>query len=396
MLTPITSQIETATGRYAQEFWNLAVFLHTHPEIGLQEFQAVEQLTGLLESHGFTVEHGIAGLPTAFRATYAAGGASAPTVAFIAEYDALPDIGHACGHNLIAAMSAGAGIVLSQVQPVLPGQIVVLGTPAEEGLGGKITMVRQGVFAEIDAALMIHPHDCDMKRRWNLAACMIDVEFRGKAAHAASNPHDGVNALDAMLLLFQQIGLLRQQVTADVRIHGIITHGGAVANVIPEYTRAEFIVRASELQRLHTMVDRFTQCVKGAALSTGTRDTISIHQDAVYEPLLTNNVLMELFAEKMRLLDVEMDEQDPFEFGGSSDIGNVSQVVPTIHPYGNIAAPGQTLIGHSREFAQAAISESGRLGMIRGIQALAMCGADLFAHPEILAAAKAEFKQAPR
>jgi amidohydrolase len=393
MLEAIKHQIQTISKELEETLWEVAAFIHEHPEIGLEEFLAVERLTDLLETHGFTIERGIAGLETAFRASYELDGITRPTIAFIAEYDALPEIGHACGHNLIATISAGAGIVLSKLSKELQGRILVLGTPAEEGIGGKIPMVRRGTFDEIDAAMMVHPGDKDVKRRWNLAACMVDIEFRGKAAHAASEPHEGVNALDAMIHLFHTIGLLRQQVTADVRIHGIITHGGTAANVIPEYTRAQFIVRAAELSRMYAVLDQFNNCVKGAALVTGTQETIHINTERLYEPLLTNNVLMECYADNMRLLGVEVEEQSPFELGGSSDIGNVSQVVPAIHPTGSIVDGGQQLTCHSREFTIAAKTARAKLGMLRGIQALAMCGADLLGNPAVLEAVKHEFQQ---
>jgi len=393
MLEAIKQQIQNEAKRLEDEMWDVAVFIHEHPELGLEEFQAVKKLSGLLEAHGFTVERGITGLETAFRASYRLNRKASPTIAFLAEYDALPDIGHGCGHNLIGAMSVGAGIVLSKMKDGLQGRVVVLGTPAEEGLGGKITMVRQGVFDDIDAALMVHPGSRDIKRKWNLAALTVSVEFRGKASHAASNPYEGINALDAMLQLFNNIGLLRQQVTDDVRIHGIITHGGTATNIIPDYTRGRFVVRASELSRTYVVLEKFKTCVKGAALATGATENIEVETDSIYEPLMTNDVIMELYAENMRLLGVEVEEQSRLELGGSSDIGNVTQVVPAIHPTGSIVEKGQELVGHSREFAQASKSKRAKLGMIRGIQALAMCVADLLGNPDTLKAAKKEFRR---
>jgi metal-dependent amidase/aminoacylase/carboxypeptidase family protein len=202
-----------------------------------------------------------------------------------------------------------------------------------------------------------------------------------------------VNALDAMILLFNNIGLLRQQLANDVRIHGIITHGGTAANVIPEYTRAKFIVRATELSRTYEILEKFKNCVKGAALATGATEHVEFEADSVYEPLMTNNVIMDLYAENMRQLGIDVQEQSPSELGGSSDIGNVSQVVPAIHPSLRISKNGQELVGHSHEFARAAKSEYAKLAMMRGIQALAMCGADLLGNSEILKAAKEEFQQ---
>ena len=393
MLDAIKQKIQQEVCKIEDDLWDTAVFIHEHPELGLQEFQAVERLTGLLEQHGFIIEREIAGMKTAFRATYTLNGASKPTIAYLAEYDALPEVGHACGHNLIGVMSVGAGIALSKIRDGLSGRIVVLGTPDEEGGGGKIVMVKQHVFDDIDAAMMIHPGSKDVKRKWNLAAFSVFVEFFGKPAHAAAKPFDGINALDAMIQLFVNVGLLRQQLTDDVRIHGIITHGGVAANIIPEYTRAKFVVRASELARTYQVLEKFKNCVRAAALATGAQERIHLDEDSIYEPLLPNNTLIDLYAENMKRLGVDVEEQSPGELGGSSDIGNVSQVVPAIHPSGSIVSPGVDIPGHSHEFAAAAKSERAKIAMTRGIQALAMCGADLLGNAEILNAVKEEFQQ---
>ncbi len=397
MLEKIKQQIQKEAERIEQEMWETALFIHEHPELGSEEFQAVEKLTRLLEKHGFAVERGVAGLKTAFRATYALDGSTSPTVAYLAEYDALPEIGHACGHNLIGVMSAGAGILLSKLKNGLKGRAVVLGTPDEEGGGGKIAMIKEGIFHGIDAAMMVHPGgSANIKRKWNLAAFPVVVEFHGKPAHAAAKPFEGVNALDAMILLFNNIAQLRQQLKDDVRIHGIITHGGAAANIIPEYTRGEFAVRASVLNRTHEVLEKFKNCVKAAALATGATETIHIDRDKAYEPLMTNSVLLDLYGSNTRLLGVEIEEQAPSEFGGSSDMGNVSQVVPAIHPTGGIAEPGTEIAGHSREFAEASKSERAKTAMMHGMQALAMCGADLLGNPDTLKAVKEEFQQSNR
>lgn len=393
MLDVIKQEIQQEAYNIEEDMWEAALFIHEHPELGSQEFEAVQRLTGLLEKHGFSVERGIAGLKTAFRATYTLNGTSTPTVAYLAEYDALPEMGHACGHNLIGVMSVGAGIALSKIRTGLTGRIVVLGTPDEEGGGGKIQMVKQHVFDDIDAAMMIHPGSKDVKRKWNLAAFSVFVEFFGKPAHAAAKPFEGINALDAMIQLFVNVGLLRQQLTDDVRIHGIITHGGAAANIIPEYTRAKFVVRASELARTYNVLEKFKHCVNAAALATGATERIHLDTESIYEPLLTNNTLLDVYAENMQRLGVDIEEQSLSELGGSSDIGNVSQVVPAIHPTGGIAGPGVDIPGHSYEFAQAAKSELAKIAMLRGIQALAMCGADLLGNPEVLQAVKHEFQQ---
>lgn len=394
MLKKIKQQIQKEAVRIEQEMWETALFIHEHPELGSEEFQAVEKLTNLLERHGFAVEHEVAGLKTAFRATFALNGHSSPTVAYLAEYDALPEVGHACGHNLIGVMSAGAGILLSKLKDGLKGRIIVLGTPDEEGGGGKISMIKEGVFHDIDAAMMIHPSGSgDIKRKWNLAAFPVVVEFHGKPAHAASKPHEGINALDAMIQLFNNIALLRQQLKDDVRIHGVITHGGAASNIIPEYTRGTFAVRASELDRTYEVLEKFKNCVKAAALATGATENIHIDFEKAYQPLMTNNVLLDLYGENMQSLGVAVEEQSASELGGSSDMGNVSQVVPAIHPSGGIVEPGQEIVGHSHEFAAASKSERAKTAMMHGMQALAMCGVDLLGNADTLRAVKEDFQQ---
>lgn len=393
MLDAIKQEIQREVCKIEDDLWDTAVFIHEHPEPGLQEFQAVEKLTGLLEHHGFTIERDIAGMKTAFRATYTLNGTLAPTVAYLAEYDALPEVGHACGHNLIGVMSVGAGIALSKIRHGLRGRIVVLGTPDEEGGGGKIAMVKQHVFDDIDAAMMIHPGSKDVKRKRNLAAFSVFVEFFGKPAHAAAKPFEGINALDAMIQLFVNVGLLRQQLTDDVRIHGIITHGGVAANIIPEYTRAKFVVRASELARTYQVLEKFKNCVRAAALATGTKERTHLDENSIYEPLLPNNTLIDLYAENMKRLGVDVEEQLPGELGGSSDIGNVSQVIPAIHPTLSIVSSGVDIPGHSHEFAIAAKSEQAKIAMTKGVQALALCGSDLLGNIEVLSAVKAEFQQ---
>lgn len=388
----IKQDIQKEALHIEQDMWDAALFMHEHPELGRQEFLACDRLTSSLAEHGFQVEKGLAGLDTAFRAEYSFDGQDSPSIAYLAEYDALPEMGHACGHNLIGAMSVGAGIALSKIRDGLKGRIVVLGTPDEEGGGGKISLINHGAFQDIDAAMMIHPGARDIKRKWNLAAFSVLVEFRGKPAHAAATPADGINALDAMIQLFNSVGLLRQQLTSDVRIHGIITQGGTAANIIPDFTSAKFLIRASELNRTYDVLEKFKQCVRGAALATGATEQVTVDLENKYEPLMTSNLLMDLYAENMGLLGVQVEEQPFSELGGSSDIGNVSQVVPAIHPTGRIFPPGKEAPGHSHEFALAAKSDQARLAMLQGIQALAMCGVDLLGKPTILQAVKDEFQ----
>ena len=223
----------------------IADTIHANPELGFQEFKAASLLTGVLEEDGFSVERGVAGMETAFIATLRGQG-DEPVVAFLAEYDALPGLGHACGHNIIAAAAVGAGLALGTVLPDLAGTIQVIGTPAEEGGGGKVIMVDAGIFDGVDAAMMIHPSGRNLLGRGALTAYPVTLEFYGRPAHAAAKPDEGINALETMILTYNGINALRQHLRDDVRIHGIITHGGDAPNIVPEYTKAEFIVRAAD------------------------------------------------------------------------------------------------------------------------------------------------------
>jgi amidohydrolase len=237
----ITAAIDAA----ADDLVALARRIHAHPETAFNEHQAAAWLTETLARHGFVVERGIAGLETAFRAEIR-GVRPGPTVAILAEYDALPELGHACGHNLIACAAVGAGIGLAAVRDALPGTVLVLGTPAEEGGGGKVIMLQRGAFAGVDAAMMFHPAGYTVAERPSLASYRLTVRFAGKAAHAAAAPYEGVNALDALIQTFTAVGLLRQQLRDDARVHGIITYGGAAPNIIPDRAEAVFTCRAAD------------------------------------------------------------------------------------------------------------------------------------------------------
>ncbi|MCL0029594.1 M20 family metallopeptidase [Dehalococcoidia bacterium] len=359
------------------ELIELSDRIHKNPELGFEEHKACAWLTDMLSEHGFEVERGVAGLKTAFRATFT-GSKEHPRVALLAEYDALPEIGHACGHNIIAASSVGAAIALSKLN--LPGTVVVLGTPAEEGGGGKIIMIEQGAFKGIDAAMMIHPSDQNLIWKGSLAIKQIRMKFKGKSAHAAAKPEKGINALDAVIQTFNNINALRQHLTEDVRIHGIITHGGVKPNMVPDYAEAYFYVRALEENYLLEVLEKVKNCAKGAALAQGAKVEFEIGRG--YRSHKPNHALAEAFEANLLALGVKPDR--PPEHGGigSSDIGDVSHVVPAIHPY--ISITEGELPGHSPEFAEAACSEKGHRGLVIGAKALAMTAIDLFIH-DILA-----------
>jgi len=365
------------------EIIELSDRIHKNPELGFEEYKACAWLTDMLSQHGFEVERGVADLKTAFRATFTGSrehsfdsAQDRPRVALLAEYDALPEIGHACGHNIIAASSVGAAIALSKLN--LPGTVVVLGTPAEEGGGGKIIMIEQGVFKGIDAAMMIHPSDQNLISEGSLAVKQIRMKFKGKSAHAAAKPEKGINALDAVIQTFNNINALRQHLTEDVRIHGIITHGGVKPNIVPDYAEAYFYVRALDENYLLEVLEKVKNCAKGAALAQGAKVEFEVGRG--YRSRRLNHALVEAFTANLLALGVKPD--DPPEHGGmgSSDIGDVSHVVPTIHPY--ISITEGEVPGHSREFAEAACSEKGHQGLLIGAKALAMTAIDLFVSEE--------------
>jgi amidohydrolase len=307
-------------------------------------------------------------------------------VAILAEYDALPGLGHACGHNLIGAAAVGAGLAMQSALSELAGTVQVIGTPGEEGGGGKAIMVDGGVFDGVDAAMMVHPSSKNLTRRSSLTSYKIQIEFFGKPAHAAAKPDEGINALEAMILTYNGINALRQHLRDDARIHGIITHGGDAPNIVPEYTAARFYVRAADSPYTVEVIEKIRGCAEGAALATGARLEFSEYAPH-YDDRLPNHKLYDLAEANMAALDLELAAPD--ERMGSSDMGNVSQVVPSMHPY--VAIGPEEMGGHTAEFCAAAGSPAGHEGMIKAAKLMAMTAVDLLAEPANLAEAKEEF-----
>ena len=371
------------------ELIKISSAIHGQPELAFQEHKAAALLCDALAARGFTVKRGVGGLATAFRAE-AAGNGHGPAVAIVAEYDALPDIGHACGHNIIGTAAIAAGIGVQAVVDQLPGRIVVIGSPAEEGGGGKIILLEQGVFQGIDAAMMVHPSSYTMVNRGSLASMRLSIEFTGKASHAAAAPEDGVNALEAVILTFNNVNALRLHLKADARVHGIITHGGVAVNIIPDYAAALFSIRAARQAYAQAVLERVVECAQAAGLATGAQLRYEVKPG--YAEMLPKDVLGQLFAENLR--KVGMDVRDPRvnERMGSTDFGNVSQALPGIHPYISIAS--EDTAGHSVEFRAASNSPAGHEGLMSAAKALAMTAIDLLAQPETMAAAKREFAAA--
>jgi amidohydrolase len=375
-----------AADRLAGELETLSRMIHDTPELGYQEVKAAGWLGDFLGRQGFKVERGVGGVETAFRATLDTG--DGPTVAILCEYDALPGIGHACGHNVIATAGAGAGAALAQARGQLPrGRVLVIGTPAEEGGGGKVKLIQAGVFGDVDCAMMIHGFDRTLLHQDLLGIVRVNFEFAGKAAHAAADPWAGVNALDACVQTYAAVAMLRQQVRPDCRIHGIITSGGAAANIIPEYAAATFYARAPRLDTMWELYRRVVACAEAAARATGATLTVTT-QEIVYEPLRRNQTLLDLFAANMARVGLTEGEPIPDRLG-SSDVGNVSQVIPAIQPMIAIAPAGTAI--HTREFAGAAVAPLATGAMLAAAKTMAMTTYDLLTDPGKVQAAKAEF-----
>jgi amidohydrolase len=309
----------------------------------------------------------------------------------MAEYDALPDLGHGCGHNLIATSSVGAGVAARPAIDRCGGKVVVIGTPAEELYGGKVTMAQRGAFSDLDAAMMVHPGGHDSVVTEALACQGLNVEFFGKASHAAGRPEAGINALEAMIQSFNAINSLRQHIRSKARIHGIITDGGQAPNVVPAHSAASFLVRAADETYLAELKQKVLNCFLGAATATGARLEYK-WDELCYAPMLNNLTLGRLFVRNMRKIGRKTKMVDPDKSFGSTDFGNVSQLVPGIHA--SVAITGRRgVVTHSPQFAKAAVSEKGLQAMLDAAKALAMTAADLVADPELMAKVKDEFCQ---
>jgi len=374
----------------APVFRELALRLHAHPEVGLEERQAAEWIGQALEAAGFSAQRGVAELPTAFVARWGEP-AARPVIAFLAEYDALPELGHACGHNLIAGAAGLAAVSLASTISAAQARVWVIGCPAEESYAGKVQLAERGVFSDVDVALMAHGSCYHIGARPASGRKSVVIEFHGKSAHAAAAPEVGVNALDAMILTFSGIALMRQQLRDEARVHGIITHGGSAANIIPDHTRAEFYVRSFDLDYLAELEHRLLACARGAAEATGARLEVS-SATLTMLPIRHNRTLEQQYEASLRWLGEEVTEEMPGQGAGSTDFGNVSQVVPALHGYFKVSE--QEVRSHTPEFREAAGSEAGLAGMVTAAKALALTALDLIEDPKLLAAARSDSEDA--
>jgi amidohydrolase len=383
----ITKTIDNLSGH----FISISHQIHERPEIGNQEYFASKLLADTLEAEKFTVQRGIPGHETAFIARKRSEKPGA-VIAYLAEYDALPNLGHACGHNIIGTASTAAAIALSKVLDEVGGEIVVFGTPAEEGGpngSAKASFIRQGLLEGIDACMMIHPNAKTTITGSTLAVDPLDFEYLGKPAHAAACPEEGINALDAVILLFNGINALRQHVTDDVRIHGIITHGGDAPNIVPEYAKARFFIRAATRKNLDEVTIKVKAIAEGAALATCARLNVIAYQPPIDDFLMINS-FDDIFKEHLEGLGFEVESEDITGLG-STDAGNISQVVPTIHPY--ISIGDISLAAHTVEFREAAKSEAGDNALLMGSKSLALTGLTLLSDKIKLQSIKEDFNR---
>lgn len=370
------------------EILTLSHEIHAHPEAAYEEHQAAGWVAEAIARHGYTVEHPAGTLATAVRGRLRGGrGGEGPRIGILAEYDALPGLGHGCGHNTMAASGVGAAIALAALAADLPGEIVFLGCPAEERGSGKKQMIEEGLFDGLDAALLFHPSDWTQAGCALLAAEDVTVTFAGLQAHASSEPWMGRNALDALILLFTSIGLWRQQLPQHARVHGIVVEGGTAANIIPDRAVGRFMIRSSDQAYYESMGPRFQAMCEAAALATDT--TVDVVFSGGSSTMKDNAVLRDRFVANMAAYGFE-DTPVDLEHLGSSDMGNVSQVLPTIHPY--LAICDRGVAGHSILFRDAAASQRADEATLVAAAVVAQTAYELFSDPALVTAAWAEFR----
>jgi amidohydrolase len=387
----LKEEVCAAVDALRDELLRVSRAIHSHPELAFAEHKASKLLVDLLRETGLGVEAGAYGLETAFAADF--GADAAPRVALLAEYDALPQIGHACGHNLIAAAGVGAGLALATLGERLPGRVRVLGTPAEERGAGKERMALAGAFEDVDAALMIHPAGLNLVTMPCIAMAEVEVVYRGKAAHAAAMADRGVNALDAIVIAYQAIAALRQHIKGSERIHGIITEGGQAPNVVPERAAGRFYVRAANADELAALKVRVERCFRAGSEATGA--DAEIRWEAIdYLDMRYNDPLAATFRANAETLGREFFpyEKLPPNLQGSTDMGNVSQRVPSIHPM--LAAAPLHVIIHHPDFEKWAGSELGEAAALDGAKALAMTALDFFTDADLRRRAREAFDAA--
>lgn len=386
----IKDRLADEVGQRADVLLEVSHSIHQRPELGYEEHHAADLLASVLEDEGFDVERGACGMDTAFVARVGSG--DGPTIGIFCEYDALPEIGHACGHNVIGTAGLGAGLAAATVAEELGGTVVVLGSPAEEGGGGKVFLHERGALDDLDAAMMIHPADGDLQAMSVIAIQQVHVRYHGKAAHAAAFPHRGRNALDAAVLGYMNVAALRQHIRPTERVHGIFTEAGDKPNIVPQTAAAEWYVRSPTRRLLQPLKERVLACLEAGASAAGCTMEHD-WQDPAYDDMIDNQVLVELFTANAERTGRHL--ADPAKAAGvvgSTDMGNVSYVVPSIHPMLAVAPAGISI--HTPEFTQYAGGEEGDRAVLDGARAMAMTVADLWLDPSLVDDAKASFTEA--
>ena len=372
----------------AAELRKISLEIHANPEVGFEEYSASALLSGKLEQAGFQTERGTADMATAFVAGWQ-GASPGPKVAIMAEYDSLHGLGHACGHNIIASSALGAGLGLKRVMSSIGGSLMIVGSPAEEKIGGKIRMVDAGLFHDTDAAIMLHPRNVTQLGRLFTATTNIELVFHGKSTHAAASPDKGINALDACIATFNGTNAIRKHLADGVRLHGIILEGGTAANIVPERAKAVFSVRARTKSYLEVVIAKVRSCAEAGAMMSVA--TVDITVGAICPEMNINRALSEAFGRNAASLGHDPLPIDMNSGGGSTDMGAVSHVVPSIHPHFKITSANIDL--HTREFEVAAATEEAQEAMLQGAKTLAMTAIDIWTDPELLLRAKEEFRQ---
>jgi len=389
-LSAVKVRIDAVVDEHAEVLLDASHRIHAHPELGFQEHHAHEVLTTVLADAGLDVTPGAYGLDTAFEAT--AKGGDGPTVAVMCEYDALPGIGHACGHNIIGTAGVGAGIAAAAVVAELGGNLVVLGSPAEEGGGGKVLMAERGAFEGVDAALMVHPAGMDLARFGAIAIQQVEVTYTGRAAHAAAAPQAGRNALDAAVLGYVNVAALRQHIRPDERIHGIFTEAGDAANVVPDHAAATWYVRSPTAKGLGKLKARVLACLEAGATAAGCGME---HRwiDPAFANMVDNDPMIERYRVNLaRTGRTLLDPDSMAEIVGSTDMGNVSHIVASIHPM--IAVSPPTVAIHTKDFVRYAGGAEGDRAVVDGAKALAATVADLWGEPGAIDEVRAAFTAA--
>ncbi|HTM22487.1 MAG TPA: M20 family metallopeptidase [Kofleriaceae bacterium] len=383
----LRSAILQAIDGRAETLTQLARRIHENPELRMQEHQAARWLAAEVEGAGVPVERGVGGLSTAFRARI--GRAGGPRIAILAEYDALPEIGHACGHNLIGTGAVGAFLGLAAVADQLAGEVVLLGTPGEEGGAGKIKLLDAGAFQGIDAAMMFHPLDRDLLANPALASEWLSFSFTGRPSHAAAAPWDGNSALSAVIQTFNLIDSQRVHFRDGARVHGYITNGGQAVNIIPEHAACQFSVRATRADYLDELTGRVVDCARAAALAAHV--DLKVDRARGYKDMRNNMTLARAFGEALASVGRSAPDGDPSTGAGSTDMGDVSHAVPAIHPYIAICERGSAMC-HEHAFTAHAASDRGMAGMLDGARAMALAAERFLADADLRAQVRSEFE----